>query len=117
MEEKGMEKCEICGQEKQMYYQPWCAKCEKPTIQLRRTLNFLQCLEHLEANGHQGIKERVWNYYADLGYFQNNTTFTLHFPEAGDDRDGLPVFLLADLDLIKETWGIEEDHVEMEVSW
>ena len=52
--------CACCGQKKEMYYVPWCPRCEKPGTETG-CLNILQALRHLEAVGHSGIKEAVWD--------------------------------------------------------
>jgi len=110
-----MNKCVICGQEKQMYYVEWCPKCDKPQIQNEPHLNFVQCLRYLEANGHSGIVDRLWSYYMDS--IQNDTSFILNFPdeEAREDIDDEKI--LADIDLVKTTWNIQTDYIYMDVSW
>lgn len=111
-----MEKCEKCGKPLEMYYNPWCPRCDKPQIRLVPTLNMIQCLEHLEAvwYGRSGIKQRVMDHFMD--YYRNDTTFIMAFP-MDEDREDMDPQIVKDLDLIKAVWQIEEDFIAMEVSW
>ena len=108
-----MDNCEKCGGKLSMYCEPWCPKCDKPVIKLVPTLNLIKCLEYLEANGHKGIKNRVWDYCMDCDYIKNDTTFTLYFGDEldPDEQDTM------DLLLIKDTWGIKDECIDMVVSW
>jgi len=42
------EVCDTCGGQKEMYYVPWCSKCERPEPKATYTLNFLQVVRHIE---------------------------------------------------------------------
>lgn len=104
-------KCPKCGRKMGMYYRPWCEICDKPEIKQMPVLNFIQAMEHLEALGHTGIKRRL---VVELE-FRNDSIFTLHFIEPGEEEDYDPQYV-ADLELIKSTWGID-DFILFDVSW
>ena len=104
-------KCEKCGTNREMYYTPRCPKCHFPQIRVVKTLNLIECLTYLENNGHPGIYDRVWDQLVDYGYIHNDTSFGYHFPDDEEDT------LYSEMKAIKETWGIEEDTINFEVSW
>jgi len=106
--------CKICGQETQIYYKPWCPKCEKPEIQMIPQLNFIQCLKYLEANGEKGIEERLWDYFSD--YFHNDSSFSMPLPPEVTPED-YSEQCYKDTLIVKNTWNIDSDHIEMYVSW
>jgi hypothetical protein len=103
--------CGKCGREKSMYYRYWCKVCDRPEVETLKSLNFIQCLEHLEALGHEGIHGKVWDHFRDE--FKNDSSFTVFFPSE-DEKDE---YLYSELTLIKKTWNIEEDSILMHVSW
>jgi hypothetical protein len=107
-------KCSKCNGKMSMYYVPWCPKCDKPSFRNVITLNFVQALEHLEALGHIGIKDRVWNYYVDE--IHNDSYFEMYFiPE--NDKDEYKSGMYEDLKLIKDTWEIKNNSILFLVSW
>ena len=99
--------CEKCGREMDMYYKLWCPVCDKPIIRHEPILNLIKCLRYLEAIGHVGIKDRVWNSIPDE--IMNDSYYTLGFENSKVDSK--------DLQLIKETWNIQKDEILMEISW
>ena len=98
-----------------MYYKPWCPTCDKPKIRTIQYLNLYKCLMYLEAHGHKGVHDRVWDHMVDQGLIKNDTKFGYHFPE--EDEPYMKEQQIADMRLIKDTWEIEEDHIHFEVSW
>lgn len=66
-----------------IYYRPWCPICEKPEWEQLgadgKFINMIQALEHLEASGHTGIKDRIWNYVADQGSIMNDAITSVSF--------------------------------------
>lgn len=117
MSMKLKEKCPKCKKALEMYYVPWCPRCEKPEPRLQPVWNFLKCLYHLEATGHKGIKERVWRYSCESDSMKSNDSYMdLWFKTAEDDEDEDPQ-ILADLATIKSVFGIEKDHATFWVSW
>ena len=42
------EKCDKCGEQKEMYYRTWCPLCERPEAKQVPVLNFLKVVYHLE---------------------------------------------------------------------
>src|SRR4051812_33533075 len=69
--------CDNCDGVMDMYYKPWCPKCEVPKVELTPSINFIQVLKHLEAMGHKGIKDRVWKFYQHE--LRNDSSFSVHF--------------------------------------
>ena len=107
--------CPKCGRHMEVYGTLWCPACDKPKVENVPTLNLAQAIRHLEAIGHTGISDRMWNKLVDEYGFANDTSFYLSFPK-GDDRDCYDRQYLSDLDLIKDTWGLD-DGVMMSVWW
>lgn len=106
-----MKNCEKCDGKLKMYYREYCPRCEKPTMTTLVYLNLLECLYHLEAHGHKGIKQRIWEYFMDE--ISNESFFTMSLPPEIEPSDKL----YEDLKLIKETWNIEGNEITMFVSW
>ena len=107
-------KCPTCGKKKKIYYGEWCPKCEKPELEVIAHLNFIKCLDYLEANGNAGIKSRLWDYCLDD--LENDKSFTLSLELYEDEEDADPQ-IVADLKLIQTVWDIKEDSIVMDVSW
>ena len=108
--------CKGCDKSKLMYYIPWCPRCEKPDTYKVSVLNFIKCLDHLEAIGNEGIKERVWKYLIDSGSIAGNDThFVLYFEEEYDE-DNITKQMFDDLNTIKSVYNLGES-VMMFVSW
>ena len=40
--------CEKCGEQKEMYYTPWCPVCDTPKPKIQHCLNLLQCYRHVD---------------------------------------------------------------------
>ena len=95
------------GHKMKMYYTPWCPVCEPPEIENTPTINFIQMLEHLEAIGHKGIKDRVFEMYSME--IKNDTSFYMGLddPEEHMCKDTL---------IIKKFLG-GVDGMTMHVSW
>jgi hypothetical protein len=113
---QGKNLCSVCGKPKTMYYAPWCSFCDKPKIYNVPELNFIQCLEHLEAIGNEGIKDRLWEHYYSLDEIRNDTSFELCFPEE-DEGGKIAPQIWKDLYLIKSMWNITEKSIRVFVSW
>jgi hypothetical protein len=111
---QGKNPCPKCKNPMEVYYGIWCPRCDKPEAKLEPKLNLIQCLRYLEANGHEGIRDRVWNYVRDS--LKNDTGFYMFFP-SDEERQEYSEQELSDLDLIKSTWDIKDNSVLMWVSW
>ena len=97
----------------QMYYIPWCPVCEKPSAENTPLLNLIQALDHLEAIGHSGIKNRFWSDNCD--HLKNDTAVWLTaLPSSWDDERSKQQSL--DLELLKTTFGID-DATLLFISW
>lgn len=46
---QGRNICPTCGSPKDMYYRPWCPRCEKPEPYTKQVFNLIQCLRHIAA--------------------------------------------------------------------
>lgn len=106
--------CPKCNQPMSLYNIPWCPRCDKPTIIMVPTLNFIQALEYIEAQGHPGFKNRVWKYMND--YISNDTSTWLYFIKESE-RDEYGDGVYEDLKLIKDVFNIATDGIMVEVSW
>jgi len=121
----GKVKCEHCGDPLQMYYKPWCPRCDKPEPTQTKVLNFLQCIYHIEAM--EGMKEIIrgmgtdfkntlWN--GIIEYIRNDTYLDGEFLSIEDpstiyDPDG--TFLPA-LILFNKYFPVDEDTIFW-ISW
>ena len=111
---QGKNPCRKCGKPLEMYYKPWCPHCEKPTLDSVPTLNLLQALRHLEAVGHDGIKDRFWRELIEYAPIKNDTYFTMVFPADADDAWSEEHY--NDLMTLKRVFELG-DSIVMEVSW
>lgn len=111
---QGKNPCPTWGRPMEMYGKPWCPVCEKPELN-GRELNLIQALKHIEAVGHPGFYDRMWNQLVEDYGFRNDSGFLLCFPERGERGEYDPRHW-EDLQLIRATWGLE-DCVLMWVSW
>lgn len=114
---QGKNICSSCNQPKEMYYGPWCPRCEVPKIKQEPTLNLLQVLRHLEARfpEAQGIHEGVWEGLVELGTIQGNDTtlgWTVNDEYMQDENAWFKRFDK----YLQEVWGID-DYITFEVSW
>ncbi len=107
--------CDCCGRAKKMYYRIFCPVCEKPEIKLEPTLNFLECLYHLEAIGYEGIKDRVWKYCCDHNIMKSNDSY-MNFSFYQDEDETEEQFNI-DKQIIKREFSIKEDSIIFWVSW
>ena len=78
-----MEKCKICGIEKEMYYSPICFYCEPPKIETVKRVNLFCLLYYLEKNGHPGIKDRVCDTIHEI---QNDSLIVFDYPDKDQQR-------------------------------
>lgn len=124
--------CEECGTAKEMYYAPWCSKCEVPQVKIKPTLNLLQCMRHVERV-HFGIedendydaqkaigRDEIWNGLCDWG-LNNDTTSYFPFVEAsqGDGSIGeLSEEATEYMRVMVKTFDLEnQPNMQWEVSW
>ncbi len=94
--------CETCGGTKEMYYGPWCSKCDVPQIEIVESLNLKKCMRHVERK-YLGIEDendrrlrnsagygQIWEGLCEWGGISNDTTMFLPILEAskGDGSIG-----------------------------
>lgn len=109
--------CKKCNNPKSMYYQPWCPRCDKPKIQKLEVINLIQVLEHLEAVGNKGFKDRMWRKLCDNEIIRGNDSYSvLYFPRKKDCAEDFGEQYYNDLLLIKDTFGLGES-VLVNISW
>ena len=115
----GLNICETCQQPREMYYAPWCPRCEPPRVEPVPTLNLVKALRHLEVNGHAGIKDRLWHYLMDTysDSFRNDSWLSIELPgETKPDEMSADVF--ADFQTLKEVFGVGvSDQLVLDLSW
>jgi hypothetical protein len=110
-----MSNCPKCNKPKEMYYTEWCPRCEPPKVETHNTINLIKCLNHLEAIGHEGIKDLIWE--SAIDYIHNDSYTTICFPEPNDgyyDKKTLEAFGV--LRKFLEDSGCDEN-ILFEVSW
>lgn len=96
--------CDSCDGAMDMYYKPWCPKCDVPKIEFHPSINFIQVLKHLEALGHKGIKDRVWKFYQHE--LRNDSSFSVYFGSSDLTPDELTLkeFLKVDSIVFDVSW-------------
>lgn len=86
--------CESCGEQKEMYYRPWCALCEPPEPVVITALNLLKAMRHVDRKVY-GQKEdyprlpgreKVWDYLAEYMGLANDVVIGIDFPDIYDDH-------------------------------
>ncbi len=110
---QGKNPCPTCDKPKKMSFSPWCPACEKPEIYTVFELDCLRCLMHLEAIGHIGIQDRLWDFFIRRYEFTNGASIEIYF--IWDDEHDPQT--RSDLNLIKSTWSISGDSIRMFFSW
>ncbi len=88
-----------CGYPKEMYYNPWCPKCDIPKPEEVKIFNLIQVIKHLNAigkindnresylRGETNIEIHTLGYIAEYSCVSNDTYFNLYFPEYLSDDD------------------------------
>lgn len=74
---KAGETCSKCQQPLEMYYSPWCPRCDIPQRKTVDVLNLIQCLDHLQAIGRitEEHREEWWERQCDNDNIHNDTMF------------------------------------------
>ena len=99
--------CEKCNQPKEMYYELFCPRCDKPEIETKKFYNLFRCMYYIEANGNLGYKERLWDYI--VNDIQGNDSFIELY---NNDVDGHK-----DIKLLFDIFNIKEESMTFYVSW
>lgn len=131
---QGKNICE-CGTPKQMYFVPWCPRCEKPKIKSIPTINLIQALEHIatitddkdimDENSawkiiKKGYKQRMWDLfiYYDDPRLQNDVIYWWGFFDDSGVEEELTPEERADVNLFRSTFDLEDvDHIYLDISW
>ncbi len=79
------EKCKKCGTDLVTYYGKRCPKCIVPQVHTVREINLFEVLDHLEAIGHKGIKDRIWDYLCSNENVHNNILIIIYMPTKEDN--------------------------------
>ena len=86
---QGKNICEICGLPKEMYFVPWCPRCEKPKPYTATVLNLLQCIRHIADTRDDITREEIrdlaiknWQYE-----WRNDSYLTWHTIDDDDRED------------------------------
>jgi hypothetical protein len=107
--------CNLCGKPREMYYQPWCPRCDKPQAQFLTAFNFVQCLRHLEVKGNEGIKDRIWRHFEHQ--IHNDCYLNLWIPSESEAKE-YHEQSVKDLWLLADTFGLKKgDATLFRVSW
>ena len=118
---QGKNLCRVCGRPQSMYMKPWCEVCDKPWPEPEPVLNLVKALYHLEAIGHVGIKDRVWEWLVcdENDWKHNDQGFYFSFPtpeSLAEFDDEWTDEQLADCKLLRETFELPET-ILMYLSW
>lgn len=116
--------CEKCNGEIDMYYGPWCPRCDKPQRKTIQHLNLLQAMRHTLAvhypdekkNDLDGIYRKVWLALCDTDLRNNADIFIPIAEMAKDDYNDEEIrefltHMVNDFDLT------EGENLLWEVSW
>lgn len=110
--------CDKCGHELEMYYNKFCPMCDKPEVEVVKTLNLMRVLYYMEAR-HSGFKDRFWNWFIEAYDFSNDTTIYFNFNYFDGESDLTAERRLIRLYLyaIKKEFDIKENGIYFEISW
>lgn len=116
--------CPKCSQPMQMYYKPWCPRCDKPQRKPVETLNLIQALEHIETitddkseyPARQGFKDRMWKFLCDVEVIRYNDSYSWFGRPEDEDRCDPQV--KKDIDLFCNTFDIDANKgILLDISW
>lgn len=81
-------KCDLCGKKKEMYYRPWCPRCEKPKEESVVVMNLIQVLRYLVVNKIISEKDRkdLWKELCDYFDLRNDSIISINFKEIASDK-------------------------------
>lgn len=85
----------------------------KPEVYTVKRLDLFECLNYLECIGHTGIKKRILDEIEIRG---NDSILEFLLPPEIDEEYYSKQFY-EDTLLIKKTWDIKDDSIEMYVTW
>ena len=123
------ERCDNCGNQKEMYYAPWCSLCEMPQPKTITTLNLLQCFRFidrnffgcLDDNVRLSAREEVWQVISEWSGFSNDSTVYLPLVEALDPVENslgdLSDEAIKYIQVLVNTFDLDTREVQWEVSW
>lgn len=121
--------CDKCGEEKEMYYVPWCPACDKPQRKQRETLNLIQALRHIEVvTGDygtpekyylNGYKRRMWEWLISCDAIPRNDSYSAFCrPESLDNDEWSGTEQQRkDVKLFCDTFNITENDILLDISW
>ena len=119
---QGRNICKKCSKPKEMYYSPWCPRCDIPKPKKKEVLNLIQVLRHLEeVNDAKSLKDKIWSWLLDMQYIRSNDSYFSYFiDEDYDEFDEIEQELLVPHlkllnQFVKDYTGKES--VIFEVSW
>jgi len=78
MPSKNNPQCEKCNGIMDRYYGLWCPKCNKPEVEIVKSLNLIKCLRHLIAIGEitEEDKSEFWDGLCKGGFINNDSSFS-----------------------------------------
>ena len=121
--------CDNCGNQKEMYYGPWCSLCEMPQPKTITTLNLLQCFRFIDRNFfgchdenvRLPAREEVWQVISEWSGFSNDSTVYLPLVEALDPVENslgdLSDEAIKYIKVLVNTFDLDTREVQWEVSW
>jgi hypothetical protein len=73
---------------------------------------------HLEALGHDDIKDRMWDHFNDESIKGNDTYFSFYALPENPDVEEYGEQVIKDFELIQNTFNIKpEEHILFFISW
>lgn len=118
---EGLGNCNKCGDKLQMYYRPWCPKCDKPQLNSHLVLNLIQALDHIGVvTNDEGYKRRMWSVLIDLEIIRTNDSYEKWWLNETDEEWDDYTFTkqnVKDINLFNETFDLIGKQVLLEISW
>jgi hypothetical protein len=121
--------CEICGREKQMYYELLCMVCEPPEIEHKPVLNMIRAFRHIDAKFYNVVGRNdkskgydwTWSKLGDYGMITNDSFVSINFVDMLGDflADGdIPEYAVEWLGYLIHTFKLyDSTDVLWEISW
>lgn len=71
------QKCIKCNRAMEMYYTPYCPRCFDQKIEIKKCINLIQTLRHLElVHKSKGYKDRMWEKFIEDKIRGNDSYFS-----------------------------------------
>lgn len=106
--------CQKCNRKMEMYYKLWCPVCDIPSVEMEPHINFIQCLDHIDAVYEKGFYRNNWKTFCEILEFRNDVSVSINpkyiIEEQEDHHECLVNF-------IKYMKLEQYDKIYLDISW